>query len=128
MPPRFRRAACAAVVTLILGVSARSDRGVSAQGVPSNASPQAPPATALILGRVLDARTARPMPGVVVRITAGARAAPAASPAAPTAAMTNAQGEFLFRDLDAGAHSLAAQASGYMPGAYGQRRPGLAGW
>jgi protocatechuate 3,4-dioxygenase beta subunit len=123
MPLPFRRAVCAAVATLILGVSARSDPGVAAQGIPSSASVQAPPATALILGRVIDAATNRPMPGVVVRIGAGGAGAAATSTAEPTAAMTTAHGEFLFRDLQAGAYGLAAQASGYMPGAYGERRP-----
>jgi protocatechuate 3,4-dioxygenase beta subunit len=100
--------------TVFLALAFETGHVALAQGT-GMAAP--PPATALILGRVLDATTNRPMPGAVVRLGAGD-----ASPGA-TAAMANAEGEFLFRDLEAGAYGLTAQASGYIPGAYGQRRP-----
>ncbi len=91
----------------------------------SEAAPSAV-GTALILGRVVDAATGRHLPGALVRLNdtgAGAVAGLSPSQGPTTPAMTNAQGQFLFRSLPAGRYSLSAQASGYLPGSYGQRRP-----
>ncbi len=112
----------AAAVVVSLSVAGQARQFPSPPPPPSA---QSAPASGLILGRVVDAATNRPMAGAVVRITgSGPRAGEPAAATTPTGAMTNAQGEFLFRDLEPGAYDLAAQASGYMPGSYGLRRPG----
>jgi hypothetical protein len=79
--------------------------------------------TGLIFGRVVDGVTGRPLGGVLVRLggTGPIQAPPAA--ATPTPAMTNAQGQFLFRSLAAGRYPITAQTGGYLPGSYGQTRP-----
>jgi hypothetical protein len=65
------------------------------------------------------------MGGVLVRLndTSGGVATGPAQPGQPTPALTNDQGQFLFRSLPAGRYSLSAQVGGYMAGSYGQTRP-----
>ena len=94
------------------------------EAAPADALP-AGTGTGLIFGRVVDAVTGRPLGGVLVRI-GGAPTSPIAPPpaaTAPPAAMTNAQGQFLFRNLPAGRFPLTAHSGGYVPGSYGQSRP-----
>jgi len=93
-------------------------------------SPQVPPQTAgsgLILGRVVDAASGRPIPSAIVTL-GGFAPAPMPSgipaPQSQPRAMTNANGQFVFRSLPKGSFSLNATRSGYVDGAYGRRRPG----
>lgn len=77
-----------------------------------------PPPSGLILGRVVDATTGRPVAGAIVALE-GVR-----SQAGPPRAMTNASGHFVFRRLSRGSYSLTTNKSGYVDGAYGRRTPG----
>ncbi len=111
-------------------VDAVTGRALNVQGAVTGLPSQTAPATGLILGRVIDAATNRPMAGAVVRLAdvgAPALNAMAPVPSAAPPVMTNAQGHFIFRPLEAGRYTLTAQLAGYMPGAFGQRRPGSTG-
>ena len=77
---------------------------------------------ATVAGRVVDATTGRPVPGVVV--TAAGSAVP--SQPAPRA-LTNGQGEFVLRGLRKGTLHFTAAKSGYANATYNQRRPGGSG-
>jgi protocatechuate 3,4-dioxygenase beta subunit len=106
-------------LAIVLTLAAAAEGGAAAQ----TAGVASPQATALIVGRVVDAATSRPVAGAIVRVAAGSPGGAPVSADAPGTAMTNAQGEFLFRSLAGGAYGLTVQASGYIPAAYGQRRP-----
>jgi hypothetical protein len=88
--------------------------------------PQEEMRPATVAGRVVDASTSRPVPGVVV--TAAGPAVPS-GPTAPPAprALTNGQGEFVLRGLQKGALHFTAAKSGYANATYNQRRPGGSG-
>ena len=96
---------------------------------------QQPPATALILGRVVDAGSGRPLSGAIVTISpgrpiSGSGPTPASlvrmdAVTGPTRVMTDDEGRFLFHGLPGGSFSITAMKSGYMSGAYGRRIPGL---
>ena len=87
---------------------------------------QAPTSDALILGRVVDGVTGKPIPGALVSITATALDAGALPPklnVLPTIA--DADGRFLFRQLPAGRFDVSATALGYpATNRFGARRPG----
>lgn len=92
------------------------------------AQPAAPLPAGLILGRVVDAAGGRPVSGAIVTL-AGlvpiAATAPGGAPTSPQPrAMTNANGQFVFRNLPKGSFSLNVTRSGYLDGAYGRQRPG----
>ena len=95
----------------------------------------------LILGRVVEVGSTKPIPGVVVTM-----ADPAAGPGSasrPRQVLTNAQGRFVFRQVPKGSYTLTATIGGngftpngfivsgqgfqigaYLNGGFGQRRPG----
>jgi protocatechuate 3,4-dioxygenase beta subunit len=77
-----------------------------------------PPPSGLIVGRVVDATSGRPVPGAIVALQG------APTQAGPPRAMTNASGQFVFRRLAKGSYSFTAMKSGYVDGAYGRRTPG----
>jgi hypothetical protein len=77
-----------------------------------------PPPSGLIVGRVVDATSGRPVPGAIVALQG------APTQAGPPRAMTNASGQFVFRRLAKGSYSLTTMKSGYVDGAYGRRTPG----
>lgn len=83
-------------------------------------------AGAVVSGRVVDALTGRPVPGVVVTPDGSAVAITPANPRAPRA-LTNGEGAFVLRGLRKGRLHLGAAKSGYTPATYNQRRPGGAG-
>jgi hypothetical protein len=87
-------------------------------------------ATGVIVGRVIDAVTERPVSGATVTLS-GAGAA-STNPMAvvlsggtrpPTPSITNGDGYFLFRDLPASSYTVGATATGYVSSTYGSRRP-----
>jgi len=100
----------------------------SPQPSPSNQAPLTP--TALIVGRVVDASSGRPVAGAIVSLNGGVGLTPATA-ADPrnlgntrARAMTNASGQFVFRRLLEGRFVLTATKPGYAEGAYGRRKPG----
>src|SRR5262245_19455489 len=112
--------AVGAVLCTVALLSAAQSPQASA---PSNQPP--PEATALILGRVVDASSGRPIAGAIVTLR-GSVALPEFTGPGPTStprAMTNASGQFVFRKLLNGAFTLTASKPGYADGAYGKRRP-----
>jgi protocatechuate 3,4-dioxygenase beta subunit len=70
----------------------------------------------LILGRVVDAGSGRPLPGAIVTLLGAGLASPRA--------ITNGGGQFVFRRLPKGRFTLLASRPGYVDGAYGRGRPG----
>jgi hypothetical protein len=100
----------------------------SPQPSPSNQTPLTP--SALIVGRVVDASSGRPIAGAIVSLNGGVVLTPATA-ADPRSlgntrarAMTNASGQFVFRRLLEGRFVLTATRPGYAEGAYGRRKPG----
>lgn len=74
--------------------------------------PTLAPGTGIIVGQVVDAATGRGVASAVVTLAGSRRV------------MTTTSGQFVFRNLPEGSHSLTAAKSGYIDGAYGMRRPG----
>src|SRR5687768_3084314 len=84
--------------------------------------PQSP--TGLILGRVVDGSSGRPVPSAIVTIAGGGIGpAPAAGGGAQPRAITNSNGQFVFRRLPKGSFVLTATKPGYVEGAYGRSLP-----
>jgi hypothetical protein len=79
----------------------------------------APRSTALIIGRVVDAASGKPVPGATVGISG----ASLPRTPLPPRLMTDSQGRFVFRNLAPGSYGLTASRPGYNEGAYGRRRP-----
>jgi hypothetical protein len=96
--------ACILVVRALLVVAA-----VQVQQPPSSSPP-----TGLILGRVVDAGTGRPVAGAIVSLL---------GPGSPRA-LTSGSGQFVFRKLPKGRFNLVASKPGYVDGAYGRQQPG----
>ena len=84
--------------------------------------PDAAP-SAIVAGRVVEATTGRPVPGVIVT-PAGTAADPGPGGIAPARVLTNANGQFVLRGLSKGSLVLTATKGGYVNATYGQRRPG----
>ncbi len=84
------------------------------------------PRPATVSGRVVDAVSGRPIPGVVVT-PAGAAVPLTATNPLPPRALTNGQGEFVLRGLRKGMVFFTAVKSGYANATYNQRRPGGSG-
>jgi hypothetical protein len=79
-----------------------------------------PKGTAVVRGRVTSLDTGKPLRRAQITLT---------SPEAgsPKTASTTTDGRFEIRDLPAGRYTLRVNRSGYLPLAYGQRRPGEPG-
>ena len=73
--------------------------------------------TAMIVGRVLDAASGVPVPGVTVSLFGGHIRG-----AEPPKLMTDPQGRFIYRNLPPGSYELMTTKPGYINGAYGRRR------
>lgn len=108
---------------------------VDGQGRAGGAPPQqsqTPPATGVIVGRVVDSDGKTPVPGAVVRLSspalgsAGTAFTAAEGAGGPRTLATSSAGRFLFTNLPKGAYNIDVTASGYMPGRYGQDRPSAA--
>lgn len=110
--------------------------GVLGSGVLSAQPPQAPapPATAILLGQVVDADSGDPVPEVTVTVAmrvapaargGGAGAVPGMAPGAnQMRLLTGADGKFVVRDVPVGNVQLSTVAAGYVNGGFGQSRPG----
>src|SRR4051812_44317494 len=112
--------AAGAVLSTVVLLSAAQSPQAASPGQPL------PEATALILGRVVDAGSGGPIPGAIVTLSGGVLLPSAAGPGPPPTprAMTNASGQFVFRKLLKGAFTLTASKPGFAEGGYGRRRPG----
>jgi hypothetical protein len=99
--------------------------------VPLLASPiilasQAPPATGVIAGRVVDGVTGQAIAGAAVRL--GRPPAVPGQPATPSAPLplysveTSENGQFVFARVAAGSYTIFTQFSGYIAGEHGQQR------
>src|SRR5262245_10384160 len=86
------------------------------------ASPQ-PAQDAVVIGRVVEAASGRPVPGAILTLN-GSATGPA--PLAPRV-MTNGDGAFAIRGLRAGTLFLNVTKGGYVEATPGQRRPGGSG-
>src|SRR5580765_2634534 len=86
------------------------------------------PATAFIMGRVVDGTTERPMAGVIVTLTSAAisgAAGTAQGGGPPARVITDSNGRFLFRNLPAGRYNFGVGGSAaFFGGGHGMRRPG----
>ena len=115
--------AAAVTVAVLLGAPIAAQ-----QAQPQPQSPQKP-ATALILGRVVEARSNEPVANAIVMIREPRTELEqpmhdGPSPNQPLAVLTDANGQFLFTGLKAGPYGLHARRNGYEEGFFGQRRPG----
>jgi protocatechuate 3,4-dioxygenase beta subunit len=98
---------------------------------------QPPPAplvtTGLIVGRVLDASSGRPISGALVSLGGGPQrtgptppatpGSPSLPPPQPPRMLTDNEGRFAFRNLTRGTYNLTATKPGYASGGYGRTRP-----
>lgn len=84
------------------------------QGQP--ATPADGRATAMIVGRVIDAASGAPVPGVTVSLVGRIGGVE------PPKLMTDPQGRFIYRNLPAGSYELMTTKPGYINGAHGRRR------
>lgn len=87
----------------------------------------ADPATALVVGTVIDAVTGTPISGAIVSLAGSASVTGAsvpAPPAAPTSVLTAGDGRFLITRLKAGRYSAACEKAGYLNGGLFAERPG----
>ncbi len=82
---------------------------------------QSAPLPAVVLGRVVDAGTGRPIPGAIVYVAGSA--VPPQSRGAPPRLMTNTDGQFVIRGLRKGTLYLNVTREGYLDATLGQRRP-----
>jgi protocatechuate 3,4-dioxygenase beta subunit len=92
-------------------------------------SPQAPSASGLILGRVVEAVTNAPVRDAIVQLVADAgedvdmvHLSPDGDNQ-PLGVLTDSDGQFLFTGLAAGSYRLGARRQGYHVGMFGGRRP-----
>src|SRR5262245_46401881 len=79
--------------------------GVPLAQVPARPQPSQP--TGLIVGRVVDAASGRPIAGAIVSLNGGAIRSGPGDPGQPRA-MTSASGQFVFRKLAKGSYSLTS--------------------
>ena len=91
-----------------------------AQAVPASPSADPPPATGLIVGRVVDGASNQPVAGVIVSLSGGISSGGGRH---NPQAITNGNGYFVFRTLTRGSYSINATRAGYVEGAYGRRSP-----
>ena len=118
LPIGHRAAFALAVCSVSLGVVARGER-VWPGPVEVRHETQAFAAT--LLGQVVDGDSGRGLAGALVTVGAGG-VGPTSTPRQQT--ISDDAGEFVVRGVEPGPHEVTATLAGYLPGAYGQRRPG----
>ena len=97
---------------------------VCAAVVAAHQAPPASTATGLLMGRVVDGTSGRPLGGVTLTISRQATPGATASAGAPLAnprVLTTSDGHFVIANLPPGSFSLTAQKPGYVPGGLGRR-------
>jgi hypothetical protein len=106
--------------------------GFAAQQAPATSADK----TGLILGRVVDGASGRPVSGVTVTLSGAppiaAEAPPGLGPglpgvSRPTSVLTSDEGYFVFHGLPEGAYAIGAVKPGYLRGAHGRRSPAQTG-
>jgi hypothetical protein len=118
--------ALGAVALVSVGLVARPAQEVVVRA-PGMATPTIAPDAAsprgsgLILGRVVDAASGRPIPAATVTLASGPTPPLGPNQQAPPSAMTNSGGYFLFRDLPKGSYPITVAAPGFINGANGRR-------
>jgi len=122
---------CAGVTTAVLAVSSLFAAPPAQSPAQAPSATGARPPTGLIVGRVVDAATNRPIARAIVMLVPPQAAAgdvpvnlSVQPPATATRVYTDAEGRFLFRNLGAGTYTFLASGQGYLDGGYGQRRIG----
>jgi hypothetical protein len=104
------------VLALLAGGSLRADQTVSISGnVPERSGPP-PTGTGLVMGRVVEADSNRPVSGAIIYASSSTPRPTGFDPV-----MTDDQGRFVVRDLPAGSISLRSVKAGYVEGAYSKR-------
>jgi protocatechuate 3,4-dioxygenase beta subunit len=115
--------AAAVFGAIVLGLGLARDAGAQPPPPPpppppvnlsADSEPPAPRGTGLIMGRVLDARTGRPIPDATITLTGRGRM--------PNV-LTDGEGRFVYRAVPPGAFTITAAKPGYVTGAFGRRRP-----
>jgi hypothetical protein len=109
----MRTNAAALAAAALFGLAA----GVSAYSQQPPVQP-APAGTALLAGQVIDDTTKRPLGGVVVTLSLVSPPGRAGGPATNVrraAAVSNAEGRFVFRDVPAGKFTVTSSLAGYAP-------------
>ena len=86
----------------------------------SRASSGAKP-SGLITGQVIDAETGSPVPAAIVALSDSTQAASRGQ--SLSRVRTDGQGRFFFDQLAAGTYTVTATKAGWIPGAFGRRRP-----
>ena len=136
----MRRSAGAVSAVVAMFMWPVADTGLSGQGPEASAaSAQARESTGsgVVAGRVVDGGSGQPVSGAIVTLGGSPQVTLGGLPAvelvaigmlppgmAPTnVAMTDVRGAFVLREVPAGRATLTVRAPGYLPGAYGQRRP-----
>jgi protocatechuate 3,4-dioxygenase beta subunit len=120
---------------LVAGLTAALAVTLSGQApAPQQQPPPPVVTTGLIVGRVIDAGSGRPVSGATVTLNGGITPTiPPPSPGAPRPfippqqpprVLTDPEGRFAFRYLTRGNYNLAVAKPGYAEGAYGRMRPG----
>lgn len=102
--------------------------GVAPGGGTQAAAPQPlKPGSGVILGRVVEGGGTTGVAGALVTLSSSALGPSASAfangtPGGPRKVVADAQGQFVFRDLPAGAYNIDSSAPGYVNGVYGQNR------
>jgi hypothetical protein len=132
MPRRLALLVVSAAITAAWAVTAPAQVVFVSGGVSGAPPPAESAGDSVILGRVVDGTSRRPVAGALVSL--GGFPPPSTLPSGVTftlglgqpgqpMALSDADGRFVFRDLGEGRYSLLVQAAGYLPGAHGSRRP-----
>jgi protocatechuate 3,4-dioxygenase beta subunit len=113
----MRRSFPAALAVVVLGGSllAGPDQVVVMNDSLVRENPAPPRGTGVLLGRVIESSSNRPVAGAVVTPRLGATAL--------EPVLTDAQGRFVLRDLATGELTLSAAKPGYVNGKYGKHLP-----
>jgi hypothetical protein len=88
-------------------------------------APQPPQRTGIIIGQVVDGGSGASVPEAIVTLVPSSRSPTDTS--SQLRLMADSDGRFVFMGLPPGVVTMTATRLGYLPGAYGQRRPGGAG-